>query len=122
VYLMIVVAALTGSPEVALLVGVLFGLVRGLAVFLGRRITNTTALADFHRRFMAADRYALAAIIFCEAAAILALLTLVSPSIGWPAVGVLGLVLVGWALRRRRRQDSAPGMTTSVTTRSATVK
>lgn len=124
VYLMIVMAALTGSPEVALLVGVLFGVVRGLAVFLGRRITSTTALADFHRRFMAADRYGLVAIIFCESAATLALMTLVSPSIGGPAVGVLGLVLVlvVWTLRRRRRQDSAPGMTTSVATSSATVE
>ena len=40
VYLMIVLAVLTGSPTTALLVGVVFGLVRGLAVFLGRHITS----------------------------------------------------------------------------------
>ena len=122
VYLMIVVAALTGSPDVAILVGVLFGLVRGLAVLLGRRITSTTALADFHRRFMAADRYALAAIIFCETTATLALLVLVSPTIGGAVAGVLSLVLVVWSLCRQRHQEAAHDMTTSVTTRSATVR
>jgi hypothetical protein len=116
VYLMIVLAALTGSPGVALLAGVLFGLVRGLAVFLGRRITSTTALADFHRRFMAADRYALAAVVMCEAAATLALLTVVSPWIGAPIAVVFSVVLAVWALRRR------PEPTTDVPTRSVTVR
>ncbi len=40
VYLLIVLAALTASPLLALGLGVLFGLVRGLAVFLGRGITK----------------------------------------------------------------------------------
>lgn len=111
VYLMIALAALTGSPEVALLVGTLFGLVRGIAVFLGRRITSTAALADFHRRFMAADRYALVGIVFFEAATTLALLTVLSPWIGAPIALVLGLVLVVGLLRRR--QDSARSTTTN---------
>jgi hypothetical protein len=51
VYLMIVLAALTGDPLLALAIGALFGLVRGLAVLLGRTITNPAALAGFHRRF-----------------------------------------------------------------------
>jgi hypothetical protein len=117
VYLMIVLAALTGRPGLALLVGIVFGLVRGLAVFLGRRITSATALADFHRRFMAADRYALAMVVVCEAATTLALLTVVSPWIGLPTTSALGLVLVVWAFRRR--QD-APGTTTNATTHSVT--
>ncbi len=117
VYLMIVLAALTGRPELALLVGIVFGLVRGLAVFLGRRITNTSALADFHRRFMAADRYALGLLIVCEAATTLALLTVVSPWIGGPTAAALSLVLVVWTVRRRQ---NAPGTTTNVTTHSVT--
>lgn len=119
VYLMIVLAALTGSPELALLVGIVFGLVRGLAVLLGRRITSTKALADFHRRFMAADRYVLAMVIVCEAATTLALLTVVSPWIGGATAGALSLVLVAWTVRRR--QD-APGTTTHVTTHSVTAR
>ena len=40
VYLLIVLVALSASPLLALGLGVLFGLVRGLAVFLGRGITS----------------------------------------------------------------------------------
>ena len=48
---MIVLAALTASPAAALAIGALFGLVRGLAVLLGRGITSPATLAAFHRRF-----------------------------------------------------------------------
>ncbi len=120
VYLMIVVAALTGSPGVALLVGIVFGMVRGLAVLLGRRITSTTALADFHRRFMAADRYAFAAIVVCEAAVTLTLSMAVSPWLGASVAGVLSLVVVVWTLRRHR--STAPRTTPTVGTHSVTVR
>jgi hypothetical protein len=51
VYLTIVLAALTASPAAALGIGLLFGLVRGSAVWLGRGITTPALLSDFHRRF-----------------------------------------------------------------------
>jgi hypothetical protein len=120
VYLMIVLAALTGSPYVALCVGIAFGLVRGLAVFLGRPITTSAALADFHRRFMAADRYALAAIVVCEAGTTVALSMAVSPLIGAVVAGVFALTAVAWSLRRGRRP--APRTTAAVTTPSVTVR
>src|ERR1700722_17242239 len=63
---MIVLAALTASPGAALAVGVLFGLVRGLAVLLGRDITSPAALAAFHRRFTDAGPVVLAAVVACE--------------------------------------------------------
>jgi hypothetical protein len=116
VYLTMVLAALTGSPETALLVGVLFGLVRGLAVFLGHRITSTAALADFHRRFTAADRPALVTVIVCEAATTLAVLTVVSPWFGGPVAGLLSIVLVVWAVRHRQIT------TTRLTADSVTVR
>lgn len=119
VYLMIVLAALTGNPEVGLLVGMTFGLVRGLAVFLGRHITNRTALAEFHRRFMASDRYALAAVVVCEAAATLAFSILAYPWLGTALTGVLSLVVV-WSLRQGRR--TAPVSTAPMTTHSVTVR
>lgn len=122
VYLMIVIAVLTGNPEVAFLVGTVFGLVRGLAVFLGRRITSTAALGDFHRRFTAANRYALSAIILCEAAATLVLLTVLSPWIGGPIAVVLGLVFVASAVRRPPRCTPRNDRELSVTTRSVTVR
>ena len=52
-YLLLVIAALSGSVAVALCLGAVFGLVRGLAVLLGRTITNPDTLRSFHRRFSA---------------------------------------------------------------------
>ena len=51
VYLLVVLAALTGRPGVALALVTLFGLMRGLAVLGSWRITTPAALHDFHRRF-----------------------------------------------------------------------
>jgi hypothetical protein len=110
VYLMIVLAALTTNPTLALVVGITFGLVRGLAVFLGRRITSAAALSDFHRRFMSADSYALAAIVVCEAAATVAIAVAISPWLGAAVATMLGVVVVR-SLRRRlaaSRRAEAP--------------
>jgi MFS family permease len=46
----VVLAALTASPAAALAVGVLFGLVRGLAVLLTARVGTPAALLALHRR------------------------------------------------------------------------
>jgi hypothetical protein len=51
VYLTVVLAALTGSPALAVVVGATFGLVRGLAVTLTRRVRTPTQLLGFHQRF-----------------------------------------------------------------------
>ena len=53
VYLVIVLAALTADPLVALAIGGLFGLVRGLAILLASRITTPARLRSFHRAFAA---------------------------------------------------------------------
>lgn len=55
-YLTIVLAALTGQPLVALAIGAGFGLIRGLAIFAGRHITDTDHLLAAHRRFGALRR------------------------------------------------------------------
>jgi hypothetical protein len=107
VYLMIALAALTASPTLALLLGTFFGLVRGLAVLLGRHITSTTALADFHRRFMAADPYALAAVVACETVATLAIALAVSPWLGAVVAAVLSPFVVLWSLHRRQEKESS---------------
>ena len=51
VYLTVALAAMTGRPAVAFGICVLFGLVRGLAIFLGIRLTDPVRLRTFHRRF-----------------------------------------------------------------------
>ena len=90
-YLMIVLAALTASPATALAIGALFGLVRGLAVLLGRGITSPAALAAFHRRFTAAGPVVLSVVVACELAVALAFAAVLSP---WAAVA---LALLGAA-------------------------
>jgi ElaB/YqjD/DUF883 family membrane-anchored ribosome-binding protein len=104
VYLMIALAALTGDPWLAVGVGALFGLVRGLAVFLGRRITNPTALADFHRRFMALDPRARQVVVAWELVVALLVSLALSP---WAALAVAATI-GAWGASRRilvRRQD-----------------
>jgi hypothetical protein len=53
VYLLVAVAALTASPMAAFALCVLFGVVRGLAVLLGARLSDPERLRRFHRRFVA---------------------------------------------------------------------
>jgi MFS family permease len=50
VYLMVVVAALTRDPLVAVLAGTAFGAVRGLAILAGVRLTTPAAIRAFHDR------------------------------------------------------------------------
>jgi MFS family permease len=59
VYLMMLLAGLTGRPVVALFVGLSFGLVRGLAILLGVRLTTPEAIRAFHRRFESAGTLSL---------------------------------------------------------------
>jgi hypothetical protein len=49
VYLTVLVAILTGSPTQALTIGLLFGGVRGLAIFLGAGATTLDKLRGLHR-------------------------------------------------------------------------
>ncbi len=55
VYLVVALGALTGSPALALSLGVAFGLVRGLAVLVGRPVRTPEALRRLHARFDALD-------------------------------------------------------------------
>jgi hypothetical protein len=107
VYLMVVLAALTGMPWLALGLGALFGLVRGLSVLLGRRITSPQTLTSFHHRFYVWGPRIRRATIAVELAAVGLFAGLLSP---WAAL-VVGLASFGtmavWALRRRARASVA---------------
>ena len=105
-YLMIVLAALTASPATALAIGALFGLVRGLAVLLGRGITSTAALAAFHRRFTAAGPVVLSIVIACELAAALTFAAVLSP---WAALAPALLGAAGAVAGVRRRTLAGGG-------------
>jgi hypothetical protein len=103
VYLMIVLAALTSDPWVALSIGALFGLVRGLAVFLGRGITSARSLAAFHRRFTDAWPVVLGVVVACETAAAVLGASFLSL---WAAVAVVALGCAAAAGRARGRRPA----------------
>jgi hypothetical protein len=108
-YLMIVLAALTANPATALAIGALFGLVRGLAVLLGRGITSTATLAAFHRRFTAAGPVVLRVVVACELAAGVVFAAVLSP---WAAAALVLVAAAGVAARMRRRTP-APARTSA---------
>jgi hypothetical protein len=103
-YLMIALAALTASPAAALAVGALFGLVRGLAVLLGRGIISPATLAAFHRRFTRAGPVVLGAVVGCEVAVALVFAAVLSP---WAALALVLLGATAAAGRSRRRTPAA---------------
>ena len=109
-YLMIVLAALTASPATALAIGTLFGLVRGLAVLLGRGITSPTALAAFHRRFTGAGPIVLALVVACEILVAVAFAGVLSPWLGLMLALLVGAVALAG---RARRQAPATTATSS---------
>ncbi len=75
VYLVVVLGALTGDPLVALAVGGAFGLVRGLAVTLTRRVTTPTGLLAFHREFGALLPWAERAVLATTGLSVIVLAT-----------------------------------------------
>jgi hypothetical protein len=80
VYLLVVLGALGGSPVAALAVGVTFGLVRGLAVTLTRRVATPRDLREFHRRFATRLPWAQRAVTVAVSVAVV-----VSAVAAWPA-------------------------------------
>ena len=62
-YLVVLLAGLTGSPALALSAGLLFGLVRGMAVLLSSRCRGATALQRLHARLSALEPASLRTVI-----------------------------------------------------------
>lgn len=93
-YLVVVLAALTGSPALAVAVGVVFGLVRGVAVLLSARCRSAQALRQLHLRMSLLEPASLRAAIGAEA--------LVAGGLGYAAAGVVtglaALLLAGLIL------------------------
>jgi hypothetical protein len=103
-YLVVVLAALTGSPALALAGGTVFGLVRGLAVLLSARCRTGAALRQLHLRLSGLEPASLRAVMLIEA--------LLAGGLGYAAAGLrsgTGVLLVatlillagerGWRLR-----------------------
>jgi hypothetical protein len=104
--LLIVVGALSGSPVLALGLGGLFGLLRGLAVLLGSRIRTPEALYAAHRRFDAWTEPVRVSVIAVLLGVAFGAGAIVAPSLA--IFLLLGTATAFVAIRRR----SAPGATT----------
>ena len=102
VFLMIALAVLTTSPLAALGIGMVFGIVRGLAVVPARRITTPEALRDFHQRFDALGPVTrrLMVVIELAVAATAAVAAWGVVIVGVLALGVAAIVLVAAAAGR----------------------
>jgi len=94
VYLVVVLAALSGRPLAALGVGLVFGLVRGAAVTLTRRTTTPTALLAFHQRFAALLPWADRGVVVSLLVTMVALVVAVGAAVGLSCVGAMALVTV----------------------------
>jgi len=73
VYLVVVLGALTGMPAIALVLGGVFGLARGVAVTLTRGVATPSALIAFHQRFVATRSRADAGVFTALATTVLVL-------------------------------------------------
>ncbi len=106
VYLMVVLAALSGRPIFAFLVVTGFGLIRGLAVLPAARVRTSAGLMSLHRsieRFRPASRAVAVATQILVVGAVLG--SLIAPLVGALAAGALGGT--AWAMRRQL-SDPAP--------------
>ncbi len=90
VFLTVALGALSGRPVIALLAGVVFGFVRGLAVYVGAGATTPAALARIHRRLYRWEAPVRWAVVGTQAAAAAAL----AGAAWWPAAGAI-LLLAG---------------------------
>jgi hypothetical protein len=105
VYLMIGLAALTASPPAALAVVTGFGLVRGLAVLVGARVTTPERLFALHRRLEELLPMAQRGIVLVQAGVV----AVVSGAVWGPAPAiVLGAGGVAVAVARRPRPFTPP--------------
>jgi hypothetical protein len=94
-YLLVVLAALTGSPGWALVAGGAFGLVRGFAVLLSATAQTPHELRVLHRRLAVLDPWSLRAAMLVQAGAAVVLALISFGTIGGVLVSAACLVVAG---------------------------
>jgi hypothetical protein len=95
VYLVVVLGALTADPVAALAVGTGFGLLRGSAVLLTRRMTDPSALRRFHRRFQLVGPWVSRVVVVVEAGTAIVLVSYVRSA---AALAMIGVAVIGVAV------------------------
>lgn len=106
VYLMLAIAALTGSPAAAFAIVTGFGLVRGLAVLLGRHLTSPDRLLALHRRLEELLPTAQRAVVLVQVVVLA-----VAAGAAWGPAPAIALSALGLAVTmgRRPRPATRPG-------------
>jgi hypothetical protein len=118
VYLMIVLGSLTGSPILALAVGTVFGVLRGLAVLLTRDLIHLSDLLAFHRRLIGIGPTVGRVVIGVELAAAAAVAVWLRTP--WATALVVGALLTALLLPVHRRHRGTCTVPTGATRASAT--
>ncbi len=105
VYLAVAIAALTGSPVEAFWTGLIFGTVRGLAIFLGVGATTLEALRSLHRRIHTLEPASRVAMFATQAA-----VAVIAIGNVWRWTGAVGagVLLVGVAIYSFRKGTARP--------------
>jgi hypothetical protein len=98
--LTIAFAALSASPSIALTIGVVFGLARGLTVLLSAPLRTQSDLYAFHRRFAAAGERVRRAVIVVQLAVAVCAAWTAAPTPVAVAITVAAVGLAAWASSR----------------------
>jgi hypothetical protein len=98
--LTIVFAALSARPWVALTIGVVFGLARGLTVLLSAPLRTQSDLYAFHRRFSAAGERVRRAVIVAQLAVAVCAAWAAAPKLVAAAITIAAVGLAAWASSR----------------------
>jgi hypothetical protein len=109
VYLAVAIAALTGSPTEAFVIGVIFGTVRGLAIFLGVGATTLEALRSLHRRIHTLEPASRVAMFTTQAAVVVIATGNVWRWTGAIAAGVMLIGLAIYSFRKGTARPTVPG-------------
>ena len=108
VYALVVLGALSGEPVAAVAIGALFGLCRGLAVLVSRRVRTPAELLDLHARFERATVPVRDAVVAVYAGGAVALALASRPTAAVPAALVLAVALGAGPRFRRHATTPAP--------------
>jgi len=122
VYLVVVLAGLSGRPVAALGVGLVFGLVRGAAVTLTWRTTTPTALLAFHQRFAALRPWADRGVVGALVVTTVALAVAIGPVLALACTGACAVATVVLRAVWHRRRDVAVTDATAVATSTSGVR
>lgn len=106
-YLLILMGALIDQPSASFGIGVLFGLVRGLAVYLATNLTTKERLLTFHARFESLREPVRQAMVIVQATVAVAVIWLARPGTALLAVTAAAAALVLLSMRGPRESVQA---------------